>query len=68
MILFLFMHLSVSMCVMCVQFLWRSEEGTASHRVGITGVCELPDVDAGSLQEQQTCLNAESSLQFTSLD
>lgn len=29
-----------------------------SHRVGVVGGCELPDVGAGILQEQQTCLNA----------
>lgn len=40
-----------------IQVLWRLEkEGVRSPRAGVIGGCDLPDVGAGSLQEQQTLL------------
>lgn len=42
------------MCAMCVQFLWRPEEGTRpqGQELQVAG-CKLPDVGARTLQDQQ---------------
>lgn len=52
---------------MCMQYLQRPEEGIRAPGIGITGSCGPPggcwEPSIGSLQEQQSLLTAESSLQ-----
>lgn len=41
---------------------WRPEESIRSLGVGVTGGCELSDMGAGILEEQQALLTSKPSL------
>lgn len=59
------------MCVVCVVYPWRQEEGAGSHGSGVTGGCKPPKWVLGAnfrySVREASALNCEPSLQLLTI-
>lgn len=55
-------YLSLCVFITCMQCQWRSEEGIRFSWSQNYSICELPDKNAGPLEEKQRLLTSEPSL------